>query len=389
MVLKYQTSPYPSLMEGMVVKIWEAQNDGPGAEVYTEILAQDIGGGHSIHTIIANGLDKVVHIVRLYTATSNQLLHEYNAEPKTDIVNIFDPIRFKIGDGGDNTPIAGTNTYYNSLLIGLEDNEYEIFRNKYGYLFPTLHYTINSDAGTWTLVVPDNFNDAEEFVIKRKTKVLQTVVNDSVVGKWFAGFVDINVDMNYSSSHLRKLFRFSGTCSYTFQASDAIPIGYAFVFQHFGLGDVSAKGTINFLNAPLAWNGVDKTTLDLPIFCEACFVFDGAKWNVVYLTTSSAFVPAGSIPPLTVLGAGNFFVGDVASGDPDFTVIHNLNITGDYNVYLSIKSDDPTQAYRNDKVGSTWFHHSTDKPNKFRFMLQEITGETQIGLNVSWLIVKI
>lgn len=148
MVLKYHISPYPALLENMVVKIWEAANDNPGAEVQTIVVPErdamgvpTPGAGHQVpYTLTANGLDKVVHVVRMYSEISAALLHEYNVEPRGEVVTIFDPIRFKIGDGQPLTPAANTNEYTNPLLDGLGNDDYLVHRNNYGFLFPDLHY---------------------------------------------------------------------------------------------------------------------------------------------------------------------------------------------------------------------------------------------------------
>lgn len=391
MVIKYKLSPYPSLLENMVVKVWEAASDGPGAEVYTEIVYEKngsgvptVGAGHQVeNTITINGLDKVVHIVRLYSAVSAALLHTYNVEPLADLVTIFDAIRFKIGDGGTYTPAAGTNACTNPDLVGLGDEDYEVFRNNYGILFPNTHYTTDSGAGSFTLAGADEFNDEEEFVIKRKNTIV-TQVNDSVVGKWFKGFVNISSNTNYSATHLRNLIRFIGTCSYTFQLADSIPIGYMFAFQHFG---TAGTGTVNFNNGTLLWAGSPKSSITIPTYHEAGFVWDGTNWNVVYMSQSTW---QNSTAPVAgqVMGVGRYSVGDVGAGDPIYTITHNLNISGDYLLMFSLESNSAATYFRNNKVGGTWYHHATDKPNKVYVSLQEISPETQ-DLTIAWMIVKI
>lgn len=380
MVLKYHISPYPSSAEDWVLKLWEASNDNVGAEVHTQTIAQPHTG---TTTVTVNGLDKVVHIVRLYGAVSAALLHEYTVEPLADIVSVFSPIYFKIGDGGANTPVAGTDTYTNLLLEGLGDDDYTVFRNGYGFLHPNRHYTTDSVGGSWTFI-DDEFGEVEEFTIQRKMTVVQTPVNDSVVGKWFADFVDISSNTNYSNTHLRKLIRFSGTCSYTFQAADNVPVGYIFAFQHYGN---TGTATVNFLNGGLRYPGGDLTSRTLPSKSEGAFVWDGTKWNIVYLVQSTW---ADTTAPQAgqVLGVGRYNVGDVASGDPIYTITHNLGISGDYLVFFSLESNSAATYFRNNKVGGTWYHHATEKNNKFYVSLQEISSETQ-DLTIAWLIVKI
>jgi hypothetical protein len=394
MVLKYQISKYPSLTEDMIVKIWEAQSDGPGGEMYTQTIPEKNssgvptpGAGHQvINTITVNGLDTVVHIVRLYSAVSAALLHEYNAEPKNDIVTVFDPIQFKIGDGGTNTPAANQNTAVTPQLIGKTTSQFLINRNNYGILIPVIHFSFYPATGTWVLAGLDQFGANEEFAIILLPKAVNTVVNDSVVGKWFGGYVNVSSNTNYSSTHLRKLIRFSGTCTYTFQSTDTIPIGYGFVFQHFGTAAGSA--TIIFNNGTLLWAGSPKNNLILPRYCEACLVWDGLNWNVVYITESS-FINGGSgAIPNTIIGTGETLIGNMAVGDHDYTITHSANVTGDYRVFLSFKGTASTAGSDNDTQAS-WYHHVSDKPNKFNVKLGKPVGSGTANLTLCWMLVKV
>ena len=386
MVLKYQISPYPALMEDMIVKIWEAESDEPGAEVYTQNIPQDMGGGHSsINTITVNGLDLVVHIVRLFAVTSGNKLHEYTAEPKVNVVTVFTPIRFKIGDGGDFTPGVGDSEYINPILEGMSNNDYLVMRNNQGLLFPDLHYFPNPGANKFALQAGDVFSAVDEFTILMQPSVIQNTVNDSVVGKWFKGFVDVAASTDYEAAHLRKLIRFTGTAPYNFIT--APPKHYGFCFQNFANATV---GTINFTNAPLKLGAVEVSTLTLPNLCEACFVFDGDNWNVVYLVKSNDLAGGVvAIPNGTVLGTGNFNVGAIVGSDPVYDIIHNLAIAGDYNVQISLKSNAEAGYFNNNKVCSTWWHHEGVgmKPNRFRVSLQRNDAATT-SLSISWVIFK-
>lgn len=380
MTLKYHISP-TNLAENMLVKIYEAQS--PLAVVYEETL---VAPHSSPRTITVNGLDKVVHIVRLYAAVSNTLLHEYNVEPTLE-ATVFDPIQFKIGDGGTETPAANTDTYTNSVLQGLADNEYLIHRNNQGFLIPGVHYNNNPGPGGFVLAAPDLFNDKEEFTIQRQQQVVNSVVNDSVVGKWHGGFVDISANTNYSSTHLRKLLRFAGTCTYTFEALSAVPIGYAFVFTHFG---ADGTGTVQFLNGPLLWGATTKTSVDIPHYHQAAFEWDGANWNVVWFSKDAEETVAPSEPPAgTIMGSSQVIVGDITAGDPVITVTHNLNITGDYIVFLSVKASGTgaNDHIVNNGVSLAWKHHATDKANKFYITPQEIWSEVQ-NCVICYLIIK-
>lgn len=404
MEIKYHISPYPTLLEDMVVKIWEAQSDGPGNEVYTEAIAQAGGGGHPNPTTITwAGADKVVHIVRLYTAVSNLKLHEYHVEPLTDIVEVFDPIRFKIGDGNPLTPVANSNVYADPALNGLGDDEYFVFRNNYGYLFPGQHYHNNVIGGGFTLDGSDVFNDQEEFFIQRKPNVIQTIVNDSVVGKWFAGYVDVlpTETKTFDPTHLRKLIRMSGVCAYDFSAAGGVPDGYVFCFQHFGGdgGNISGGlGTITFNNAPLKWKDTTKSAIVLREQQQAAFVYDKTAdlWHIVYLVDGSFYdaVPGG-IAALAVVAAGvmdvtasGYITGDVPSGDPQWEVAHNKAIVGDYMVMLSVETFDVTKLAASNRVTTTWAHHPTQKANKFIISIQELAPEFQ-QVRINWLIIKL
>lgn len=392
MVLKYQLSPYPTLMEDLVVKVWEASNDAAGAEVYTLNIPQAIGGGHpNIETITINGLDKVVHIVRLYTAVTTVKLHDYTIEPLADLMTFFDPIRFKIGDAGLLTPNAGDNTYYNPLLNYLGDLDYTIFRNNYGYLFPNVHYTTfqfdpsgPSTPGGFTLVAPDNFADQEEFTIQIKP-VLQVPVNDSVVGKWFKGVVDIIADTIYSGGDLRQLLRFNNGAKYTFQATDNIAIGYAWVFQNFGSSQTNSL--IEFLNKPLKWGNTTKDSISIPAFCEGCFVFDGDFWNVVYLSQTTWVNNASPQSSGQNIAIGEIHLGNVAVGDFIVDVTHGLDIVGDYYVFLSCRGTAATLT-RDDDVQLAWYHHPTDQANKFKLGYGIPVGSIGHDITICYLLVK-
>jgi hypothetical protein len=404
MVLKYVISPYPALHEPMVVRIWEAQNDGPLGWVFEQVLPElDIngnpapGGGHNVPNVItAQPLDLLPHIVRLYTQ-SGALLHEYLAEPTADVVTVFDPIRFKIGDGGALTPAIGTDIYSNPLLGGLGPDDYIILRKFVGALYPGGDVTYLQDVnghytGEWRLAAPDQFGDQEEFTMILQPKVVSNIINDSVVGKWVSGFVDIVAVTNYIPAHLRKLIRLNGNVVFNFPALAAIPIGYGYAFNHFGANPANA--IINFNNAPLRWGNGVKNSIELPQFVSACFTFDGVFWNCIYITKADFINAAAPQAPLTIIHAGEFNIGDIPAGDPIYDVMHNKNIIGDYTVVFCNKSpeagnDQPvSRVFDNDVIG-TWFHftNAANKANGFRVCLQERAAGQQ-NLSVSYIIVK-
>lgn len=382
--------------ENFILRVWEAQSDGPGAHVYETTLVEKNGSGvptpgagHQVdETLTIVGMDSVTHIVRLIGATSGTVWAEYTYAPTVHLLTIYAPIYFKIGDGGAETPAAGTDSCTNSALVGLATSEFTITRNNYGDLHPTVHFGFDGPTGTWQLNAPDQFGPNEEFSIKIHPKVVTNPVNDSVVGKQFGGFVDISSNTNYSATHLRKLIRFAGQCTYTFQSGDTIPIGYPFCFTNLGTPSGTNVCTVSFLNGNLKWGSSTKTSFEIPLYTEAAFVWDGTQWNVWFVADArpwqSATIPAG-----TILGTGLFTIGDVASGDPVYTVAHNKNITGDYLVFLQVKSNNPATFFRDNKLCSTWWHESDAnlKKNQFKFSLQEISGENQ-DVSISWLLVK-
>ncbi len=393
MVLKYHISP-SAIDEDFVIYVYEASNDAPGAHVATQVVAKGPGSGHpNPATITFNGLDKVVHVVRMYSAVSVALLHEYNIEPTTEVVTVFDPIQFKIGDGQPNTPAAGQPTATTPELAGLNTLEFLIFRNNYGVLFPGIHFDFDSPTGTWNLLQDgDIFNDdpvGEEFTIIMKPSVVSTVVNDSVVGKWFGGFLDFAADTTYDAAHLRKLIRHTGTHWYEYDIDPPIGYGYA----HINLGNTVGAGsphvlTIKFTNKPLLWiDGTTKATLDLKPRQHAMFTFDGDFWNVVYLV-DAAFADTSAVPAGTILKAGTQNQGDIPGGDPAITINHNANISGDYICMFSLINNNTGTYFTNNKVCYSWHHHPSDKPNKVIFTPQEISGEVQ-NVTICYLLIKV
>lgn len=387
-----------TITEDFILRIWEASADGPGAHVFEDtvtLVEKDAGGvptpgaGHQVEEpMTVPGMDSVTHIVRIIGATSGTVWAKYTHNPTVSILQVYIPIFFKIGDGGPETPAAGTDTCTNADLIGLTTDDFTIHRNNYGDLHPTTHFSFDSPTGTWQLNAPDQYNDQEEFSIHIHPQVISTPVNDSVVGKMFGGFVDVAANTNYSATHLRKLIRMAGQCTYTFQVGDTIPIGYPFCFTNLGTPYGTNICTVQFLNGNLKWGSTTKTTIDLPLYTEAAFVWDGVQWNVWILVDSRVW-QSSTLPAGTILGAGSYNIGDVAAGDPIYTVNHALNITGDYHVFLQVKSNNSAVYFRDNKLCSTWWHE-TDvnlKKNQFKFSLQEISGEVQ-NVSVVWLIVK-
>jgi hypothetical protein len=381
-VLQFQISPDPDSLEDWIVKVWEAQNDAIGAEVAIQNVAQALGGGHpSIATIVVNGVDNIPHIIRTYGATSGAKLNDFEMLPTVDLLTVFNPIKFKIGDGNPGTPAANTSTYTNALLIGLDpDKDFLVRRNNYGTLFNITHFTFDDNFGVIALNDPDEFGPNEEFVIERMPRAATTPVNDSVVGKYFKGFINISANTNYDPSHLRNLIRFAGTCSYTFPTGGGVPIGYGHCFNHFGS---AGTGTVKFNNGTLIWPGGNKSQIDIADMCEACFSWDGTNWNVVYFNQVSSPTPLAGM----ILGIGTLVLGNIPVGDNLHTIVHNLNITGEYLVFFSSKSTGPAAA-RDDDTQVAWYHSVLDKPNSFAVMVGEPAGSVGHDLTLCWMIVK-
>jgi hypothetical protein len=385
MVIKYVVSPYPTLLEDMYARVYEA------ADQLALVDEIPLPQPHTAPvTVTFNGLDKVVHIVRLYTASGTKL-HEYNAEPMTDLVTIFDPIFFKIGDGGLDTPAINSNIFASTALVGLGDNDYTVFRNNYGFLLPNVHYTTNpgggGSPGSFTLASPDVFSDQEEFVIQRKSTVSQTVVNDSVVGKWFKSYVDIFDTVNYDPNHLRCLIRLNGAVTYNLTGS--IPLFYGFVFEN--CTATNGVATVQFSNGGMLRLGSSAVDhIDLPWMTSACFTWDGTNWNVVYIADMRWTQAASPTQTNQIVSAGEFHIGVVPVGDNQYTVTHGLAIAGEYSVFLSIKGVSTTSTPWDNNCQLAWFHHSTDKPNKFNLTVGIPSGGSSGVMNVTicWLIIK-
>lgn len=395
MVIKFSVST-SGYTENFIVRIWEAESDGVGAHVYETTLVEKnalgvptVGAGHQVSEVVtANGMDNVVHIVRIYGAVSANLYNEFNYEPTTSLLNVFLPIQFKIGDGGANTPAVDSDVCTTPELAGLTEAEFTIHRNNYGFLLPDIpanpisHFTFNSGTGEWQLKDGDVFGPTEEFTIQRLPQAVVSVVNDSVVGKLFSGFVDVPANTSWSAGHLRKLIRLSGSPEYDF-ATDP-PMHYLHAFQHFG---AAGTATIKFTNGTLLYKGAPKASIDIPVGYEAAFTWDGTNWNIVYFVDSSV-IDGAAIPVAgTVLGVGRLLVGDVPAGDPLYTIVHNLAISGDYMIIPTIETNNPANYVKNNKVGIAWHHHATDKANKVYVSLQEISAEVQ-DLYIAWVIIK-
>ena len=245
-------SPYPSLLEDMVVKAYETQ--APNAEVASITIperdASNVptpGAGHQAdYEAHFTGLDRVPHIVRLF-ADGGTLLQEFNIIPQENVVTLFNPIRFVIGDGGTLTPADGTDEYTDLSLAGLTNDGIDI-RINIETLHPVIDFEVDITGG-FSLIGGRKFQTDDKVSIFPKPQVVANPVNDSVVGKVFGGFIDVNnTSRTYSAVDLRKQITLRGNSGeYIFPSGGTIPIGYEHVF----VNDGSGSPKIKFLNAAL------------------------------------------------------------------------------------------------------------------------------------------
>lgn len=312
MEINYHISP-SALTEDFIIKIYEAQ--APTAEVATLTAP-------ALHTspfsVSFTGLDKIPHILKMFGATSGTLLHSFDDLPTENVVTIFDDIKFKIGDGGALTPIAGTSAYIDPVLAGLTIDDLNVWRN--GTFYYPNQYTYDP-SGEIDLIYPDVFSDTEEWLITRKPKAVTTQVNDSVVGKQFGGnstipemYIDVNTTVNYAPAHLRHLIRLSGANA-NYVLTGAIPIGYIFRVTNFGpYADSSDKGKVTFDNAPLLWGNTTKTELDIQFTGTYEFEFDGTNWNCTMYNVVQ------ETPGAQIVYATTVILGTMTTTDKLFTV---------------------------------------------------------------------
>lgn len=394
MNVNYYLSPYPALLEGMVAIIYEVDLNGGTAEVDRIDIPErngagvpTPGAGHQVpFHVYFSGLDLITHEVKLLTASAT-LLHKYDVTPVADTVSIFDPIRFKIGDGGTYTPAAGDNQYVNPNMAALADTDYIAIRTGYGPLIEGVHIANNIAGGFGLLQSGDIWGDEEEVTIIITTKVVPVYVNDSVVGKVWgptAGnadmFVDVNSSVDYAPTHLRKLIRLSGnTAAYHFTALVPPPVGYIFRFTNVGAYVlITDTPIVYFDNAPLISGNTTVASFSMPFGSTCEFVFDGTNWN-----KSISF----AAPYTAIIGAPQFYrglvaVGDV-SGDKVITVTIPNQGTADYHVSPTIISNNNI-FFDND----VWCCVKDRTATSFKLGFQELGGATQ-NISVDYLITKL
>jgi len=392
----YTVGIYPTLLQNMVIKIYEVDINGATSEVGSTVIPErdgagvpTPGAGHQVpYQGVFSGIDNVTHEIRLYTA-SGTLIDKYTGNPSVNIATLFTPIRFRIGDGGTYTPAAGGTAYVNPDMAGLAATDYIAIRTGYGPLIEGIHIAHNVLGGFQLLQPGDVFSGdpAEEWTIIRQPQAVTNYVNDSVVGKQWgptAGnanmYVDVSSAVSCAVTHLRKLIRLAGTSAeYTFSSGYVPPIGYPFRVTNFGSynpGDPDPK--VKFDNAPLKWGNTTKTELDIPLYSTPEFVWDGTQWNVSNYQYQAPSVPASG----AILGSGRYVMGDVSEGTG--TVVHGLNILVPYRVFGVIYSRSANHL----KDNTVTFCVHDFAANQFKFSVQEIFGEVQ-ACDFDWIIVKI
>lgn len=387
MEIFYVLGSYPTLLENMVAKVYEA--NAPLAEVDSIIIYEKditgtptVGAGHQVNqNVTFTGLDLVPHILRLFTASGTQL-QEFNVLPTENVVTVFDPIYCKVGDGGATSPDEGDSSWVVPDLNGVVTADIEFHRN--GLLqYPGYHYTENPSGGVDLLISGDLFKGEEELYIKRKPQVISTYVNDSVVGKqWGATtgnsnmFVDVvNTSVNHAVTHLRKLIRLSGNSGkYYFQSGDQIPIGYPFRFSN----QVAGTSTIYFQNASLIKAGGDVTEFSLAVGQIAEFVYDGTKWNLTQNSIQSA-------PGYTIQGPYISAEFTVNAADELFTITIPNQGTTDYLVCPIPEGQNADWNSDND-IG--WDIHGPSKTaTQFKIAVRRFAG-AGVKLKIRYFIMK-
>jgi hypothetical protein len=348
----------------MVAKVYESQ--APLAEVNSiTIPAPHI----SPQAISFTGLDLIPHIVRLFTS-SGTLLHDFTIQPTENIVNVFTPIFFKIGDGQTNTPVTGTNLYSNIALAGKDNTNVAIYAN--GNLrYPGVHYNTNIGGGFSLIQSGDIFEDETEWMVQQVPEIVTTPVNDSVVAKIFGGFVDVvNTTHNYSPADLRKLIRLSGADGiYNFPSGISVPIGYAHTFTNFApYGSINDIAKINFLNGTLISGNANISLYPLPYGSVATFTFDGTNWNLISYTNTEAGVYA------KIVHMGRFQILDVVSQfSATIQLPPGLQVDNDYWVCGNLVGQQGQIDFDNDVIFTT---HLFTKDN-FILACKELQGFVQ------------
>lgn len=389
------------------VKISVAEASNPSAEVDSYTYTSPLSSSHTF-----TGRDKVTHIVTFIALPSTILIPAFYITPKETNYQVKDPIYFKIGDGGTDTPVAGATSYRNTNS-DLIDWDYWVERRGVGTLVDnaSLAYkditkvATDPDYGFDLALAGDEFNDGETFIIHFIPKAIITDANDSVVGKWFDGTTNITADTSYISDHLKKLLllrKSGGSLTYTLPAGTAMPIGYALAFQT--CGDDADYVIARTGTDVIEYGGGNITEVHLLKNQFLILIWNGTNWEIVMLLKDSFAAYTVSDNPddnnssklastvatstlsgrIKILGSGIFNIGDIPGRTNTYTVVHNLHISGSYIVLGSFKSNS-SNPDRDNTI--TWAFYNA-LADSFQISVEELFSEVQ-NIDFCWMVVKV
>lgn len=115
-------------------------------------------------TLRTNSVDNVEQLLlNLLDSTTVTWTYEGSGAVKAHSAESVGTIRFKIGDGGTDTPAEGTNTFTSSALIGKTIDQFSVWRSG-TVIYPTDEYAFDTVTGTITFV--GNFYLGENVLIR-------------------------------------------------------------------------------------------------------------------------------------------------------------------------------------------------------------------------------
>lgn len=352
MDIPYVISPLPSHTGDLKAVVYETSN--PTAEVASQTFAPPHNTPRNINF---TNLDKVPHRVSLYAMPANTLLHDWIYYSKDVVYVVYPPLLHVIGDGGTDTPLAGTSEYRNEDLADSAGVVYWVERRGVGTMNEGVEIEKVPEGGFDLLQDGDTWSDGETFIIHRMPQRVVTTATEGIAGKWFNGVVTLNTNTAYSSAHLRKLLLLTAPLTYSLPSGANMPIGFVLSFQTYG-GSAGAYVITTDLTDKIKYGGanVDTVTLAQNEFCIV--IWDGTNWQIVALSTLLAAIPKSDNPELNnsavlattvatktladrikVLGCKTHAIGSLGDlANNVYTVTHNLNISGSYAVFGSIVS---------------------------------------------------
>lgn len=379
MNINYHISP-SVVTEDFVAKAYEIALDG----TISEVGSIDVPAPHTSPTNISfTGLDRVTHMIKLIGVTSSIEYHKYDIAPTVDTVTVFDFIRFKIGDGGPNTPAAGATAYVNSAMIGFTADDYVAIRSGYGPVFEGIHIDNEPTGGGFLLHdVADVFADKEEWVIMPKPSVITTPVNDSVVGKLWGPtpgnsnmYVNVSSTVSYTATHLRKLIRLAGVnANYKFTSGEVPPVGYIFRISNYGsYGSLTPAPKVTFENAACKYGNTTITEVSVMFGQVIECVWDGTLWNLSMSEPLSASIPT-------------FYKGVYTVGDVPVTKTVTITIPTQPNTNYWAGITLINTAYYDNTLAAQVVE-STKTTTSFQVILNEISVAIQ-NVKISWVVIN-